>query len=162
MDADCASSSNTNYTFNRFHPPQSYCFPKRSFGKKNVVLRSCQSTWFSKWRSKFWLRKLSDAISEHVFFKNFLGGMPQDPPSISMLRMLSVLCTLLFNSHTLGWTYQKLLPPPLECVTLLFFGSNQGRSQPSADGRHSILAPSRHSYNIRIIVKQKANDPMMG
>ena len=29
-------------------------------------------------------------------------------------------------------------------------------------GGHSILAPSRHSYNIRIIVKQKANDPMMG
>ena len=119
MDADCASSSNTNYTFNQFHPPQSYCFPKRSLGKKNVVLRSCQSTWFSKWRSKFWLRKLSDAISEHVFFKNFLGGHAPRPPSISMLHMLSALCTLLFNSHTLGRTYQKLLPPPLKTQSLI-------------------------------------------
>ena len=37
---------------------------------------------------------LSDTISEHVFYKFFLGGMPPDPPSSSMLRMLSVLCTL--------------------------------------------------------------------
>jgi len=31
----------------------------------------------------------SESISEHPFFKNFLGGgMLPDPPSISMLRML--------------------------------------------------------------------------
>ena len=35
-----------------------------------------------------------DSISEHLFFKIFLGGMPPDPPSISMLRMLIVLCTM--------------------------------------------------------------------
>ena len=37
---------------------------------------------------------LSDAISEHLIFKNFRGGMPPDPPSKSMLHMLSVLRTL--------------------------------------------------------------------
>ena len=35
-----------------------------------------------------------DAISEHVDFKIFVGGMPPDPPSISMLRMLSCLLRL--------------------------------------------------------------------
>ena len=39
-------------------------------------------------------KMLSDVISEHVFFKIFLGGMPPDPPSKSMLRILGVLCTL--------------------------------------------------------------------
>ena len=34
------------------------------------------------------------SISEHLFFKIFLGGMPPDPPSISMLCMLIVLCTI--------------------------------------------------------------------
>ena len=57
--------------------------------------------------------------SQNMFFpKISWGGMPPDPPSI---RMLSVLCTLLFNSHTLGRTYQKLLPPPLvsECLSFI-------------------------------------------
>ena len=36
--------------------------------------------------------------------------MPPDPPSISML---------LFNSHTLGRTYQKLLPPPLNILHII-------------------------------------------
>ena len=29
----------------------------------------------------------------YLFFKIFVGGMPPDPPSFSMLRMLGVLCT---------------------------------------------------------------------
>ena len=37
---------------------------------------------------------LSDSISKGVNFQNFLGGMPPEPPSVSMLRMLSVLRTL--------------------------------------------------------------------
>ena len=41
--------------------------------------------------------KPSDSISEHLFFKSFLGGMPPDPSSISMLRMLIVLRTI---THT--------------------------------------------------------------
>ena len=36
----------------------------------------------------------SDSISEHLFFKIFLGGMPPDPPSISILCMLIVLRTM--------------------------------------------------------------------
>ena len=38
--------------------------------------------------------KPSDSISELLFFKIFLGGMPPDPPSISILRMLIVLRTM--------------------------------------------------------------------
>ena len=34
---------------------------------------------------------LPNSISEHIFFKNFLGGHAPDPPSISMLI---VLCTI--------------------------------------------------------------------
>ena len=37
---------------------------------------------------------LSDAISEHLFFKIFLGGMSPDPPRSSMLCMLNVPSTL--------------------------------------------------------------------
>ena len=31
------------------HPDAGYKFPKRSIGKKTVVNRSFQHTWFSKW-----------------------------------------------------------------------------------------------------------------
>jgi len=55
-----SSSGTTDAT--RFHPPHTYSFPKRSFGKKNAVLRSCQSTWFTKWR---WLHY--DEASDVVF-----------------------------------------------------------------------------------------------
>ena len=34
-----------------------------------------------------------DSISEHLILKIFLGGMPQDHPSVSMLRVLAVLST---------------------------------------------------------------------
>ena len=50
--------------------------------------------------TKIDIKMLSDVISEDVFFKNFLGGMPPDPPSISMLHMLSVLRTLLAGHFT--------------------------------------------------------------
>ena len=40
------------------------------------------------------VKMVSDSISEHLFFKMFLGGMPPDPPSFSMLRMLIVLRTI--------------------------------------------------------------------
>ena len=30
-------------------PPASCIFPKRSFGRKNIVLRSFQQTWFRQW-----------------------------------------------------------------------------------------------------------------
>ena len=37
---------------------------------------------------------LLNSISEHLFFKIFLGVIPQDPPSINMLHMLIVLHTI--------------------------------------------------------------------
>ena len=75
-------------------------------------------------------KMLSNAISELLLFKNFLGGgMPPDPPSNSMLRMLTVLCTLsvasisqyyhlisctnLYITHDLEPPIFLELPPPL-------------------------------------------------
>ena len=49
MDAACTSTSDTLDTYAQFHPPHTYCFPKRSYGKKNVIWSSCQRTWFTKW-----------------------------------------------------------------------------------------------------------------
>ena len=31
------------------HQPQHVSFPKRSFGKKNIVMRSFQALWFKSW-----------------------------------------------------------------------------------------------------------------
>ena len=41
-----------------------------------------------------------DSVSEHLFFKIFLGGIPPDPPSISMLNMLIVIRTIRLSSST--------------------------------------------------------------
>ena len=38
----------------------------------------------------------STSVSEDLFFKKFPGGMPLDPTSNSMLRMLIVLHTIAF------------------------------------------------------------------
>ena len=40
------------------------------------------------------VKMVSDSISEHLFFKIFLGGHAPDPPSFSMLCMLIVLHTI--------------------------------------------------------------------
>lgn len=32
-----------------FHPDFSFCFPKRSFGKSNVKVRSCKAEYFRTW-----------------------------------------------------------------------------------------------------------------
>ena len=46
-------------------PPASCIFPKRSFGKKNIVLRSFQQTWFRQWA---WLHydEANDVAYRHV------------------------------------------------------------------------------------------------
>ena len=31
------------------HQPSAFSFPKRSFGKKNVILRPFQASWFRQW-----------------------------------------------------------------------------------------------------------------
>ena len=48
-----------------FHPPLTYTFPKREFGKGKLVKCSCQRSWFSKWR---WLHysEEKDAVFCHV------------------------------------------------------------------------------------------------
>ena len=33
----------------KFHPDSSFCFPKRSFGKSNVKMRSCKAEYFNNW-----------------------------------------------------------------------------------------------------------------
>jgi len=62
MNATCTSSSDKLDTCTLLHPPHTYCFLKWSFGKKNVILRSCQSTSFTKWP---WLHY--DEASDVVF-----------------------------------------------------------------------------------------------
>jgi len=32
------------------HQPEFFSFPKKAFGKKKVVHRSCQASWFRSWR----------------------------------------------------------------------------------------------------------------
>ena len=47
------------------YPPTTFNFPKRSFGKKKVVQRSCRAEWFSTWP---WLhyRTSDDVVLCHV------------------------------------------------------------------------------------------------
>ena len=47
------------------HPPSSFNFPQREFGKKQVVKRSCQLQWFSNWE---WLHYDED---DDVVFCHF-------------------------------------------------------------------------------------------
>lgn len=46
------------------HQPKSFQFPKRSFGKKSVVRRSFQPSWFEKWH---WLHYLENQDSVLCF-----------------------------------------------------------------------------------------------
>ena len=52
--------------------PKHIAFPSRSFGKSAPVNRSFPVA--------IWVLVDPDSISEHANFKNFLGGMPPDPP----------------------------------------------------------------------------------
>ena len=42
-------SRSTDSTIDKPHQPLSFSFPKRQFGKKNIVYRSFQASWFSSW-----------------------------------------------------------------------------------------------------------------
>ena len=50
------------------HQPLSFPFPKRPFGKKNVVYRSFQPSWFASWT---WLHydETTDAVLCHLCTK---------------------------------------------------------------------------------------------
>jgi len=94
------------------HQPQTLEFPKRNFGKKVVINRNFQLSWFEKWP---WLHYTenddvkfnqtaktyhvneclailaesgSETTSEVLKIINFPGGMPPDPPSRYVLCML--------------------------------------------------------------------------
>ena len=47
------------------HPPATFQFPKREFGKKTIVHRSCRADWFTTWP---WLhyRSTDDVVFCHV------------------------------------------------------------------------------------------------
>jgi len=73
------------------------------------------------WHSNFVPQKAPDSISEHAFFKHFLGGMPLDPLRRFMLAFRSVLCTLQLHIETstkifLTSLYKSLYPPLNACV----------------------------------------------
>ena len=46
----------------QYCPPATFVFPKRAFGKKKIVHRSCQASWFKTWS---WLHY--DQSSDQVF-----------------------------------------------------------------------------------------------
>ena len=60
----------------------------------------------------------SDSISEHLFFKIFLGGHAPRPPSISMLRMLIVHNGAYFLMP-LGFASRKIIrrPPVIQYIS---------------------------------------------
>ena len=61
--AACSSSASETP-----HQPLSFPFPKRPFGKKNVVYRSFQPSWFASWT---WLHydETTDAVLCHLCTK---------------------------------------------------------------------------------------------
>lgn len=68
--ATCEGSSNTDFNIAEipdipFHPPVTFTFHKREFGKTKRVKSLCQHSWFSKWK---WLHynEDKDAVFCHV------------------------------------------------------------------------------------------------
>ena len=59
-----ASSSLPDLPPKPIHPPLNFVFPKREFGKKQVVKQSCQASWFSTW---LWLHYQASNPDEVVF-----------------------------------------------------------------------------------------------
>ena len=55
------------------HQPKEFSFPKRSFGKKNVVQRAFLSSWFDKWK---WIHyeETADAAFCYVCMKADKAG----------------------------------------------------------------------------------------
>lgn len=55
-----------------FHPDSSFCFPKRSFGKSNVKMRSCKAEYFRTWP---WLTYdvEKDVVFCHLCIKSVQG-----------------------------------------------------------------------------------------
>ena len=50
MASSSASSEYPNIPATSSPPPPSFVFPKRSFGSKKIVQRSCQRTWLGSGR----------------------------------------------------------------------------------------------------------------
>ena len=48
-----------------YHPSKTFLFPKRDFGKKQIVQRSCQAYWFSTWP---WFHYHATDPDDVVFF----------------------------------------------------------------------------------------------
>ena len=51
-------------------PGNQFKFPKRSFGKKNVVQRSFQHSWFSKWQFLHY-SEVNDTVVCHICLRMF-------------------------------------------------------------------------------------------
>ena len=89
-----AASTQSNEVLEKFHPPSTYKFPKHKFEtlfSKSAIM--CVCTISLSITSVALLKKtevVPDSISEGCFLKIFLGGMPPDPPNLSMLCTISV------------------------------------------------------------------------
>ena len=73
--------------------------------------------------SDYYLKNTPESISEHLFFKNFLGGMPPDPLAAPCLACSVVYYAHIFRSiyfayiplkaAEIGHSTRNYLPPPL-------------------------------------------------
>ena len=68
------------------HQPKSFCFPKRSFGKKQVVQRAFKATWFDQWN---WIHydESADVVFCHVCAKaDEQGKLKASSKDLAFLR----------------------------------------------------------------------------
>ncbi len=74
------------------HQPQSFAFPKRSFGTSKVVERSFQQNWFDKW-SFLHYDEAKDAVFCHTCVMGFKlnrmkTSMRADPAFVSSIMAI--------------------------------------------------------------------------
>ena len=87
--------------------------------------------------SDYYLENTPESISEHLFFNNFLGGMPSDSLAAPCFTCSVVYYARIFRSiyfayvplkaAELGHSTQNYLPPPLSKVlfSLNFYSFNR-------------------------------------
>ena len=68
MASVSGSASSSRPTIEKPHQPLSFSFPKRPFGKKSIVYRSFQASWFGSWS---WLHydEANDTVLCHLCTK---------------------------------------------------------------------------------------------
>ncbi len=86
------------------HPVESFVFPKRPFGRKSVVWRSCQGAWFKQWPFLHY-DEVNDVGYCHICITAFkekkMRSSSADPSFVSSsLYLLFIVAT---NTISLGF-----------------------------------------------------------